>query len=91
MSGQAIKTLSKCHTCWDKVSNPLAATCCWVCTDITTELKAEFVAIKHLCEISGWSWDDVWKMVHTTDEVWANHLAVRVSVFPFQTQLIFRS
>jgi hypothetical protein len=55
MSGQAIKTPSKCHTCWDKVSNPLAATCCWLCTDIMTKFKAEFVIIKHLYELSGWS------------------------------------
>ena len=40
------------------------------------QLKSEFLAVKRLRELSGWSWDDVQKMVHTTDEIWANHIAV---------------
>ena len=40
------------------------------------QLKSEFLAVNRLREVSGWSWDDVRKMVHTTDEIWANHIAV---------------
>ncbi|KAJ8594106.1 hypothetical protein M405DRAFT_730329 [Rhizopogon salebrosus TDB-379] len=42
------------------------------------KLKSEFLAIKYLCELSGWSWDDVRKMVHTTDEIWENHIASEI-------------
>jgi len=56
ISGGAVKTPSKCHTRWDK-------------------LTSEFLAIKYLRELSGWSWDDVRKVVHTTDEIWENHIA----------------
>lgn len=42
------------------------------------QLKADFLVVQHLRNLSGWSWDEENHVPTTTDEVWDAHLAVRI-------------
>jgi hypothetical protein len=40
------------------------------------QLKAAFLAVQHLCGLSGFGWDDGLKMVTATEEVWDAYILV---------------